>query len=175
MTTLTPMSITLTLVGPVSALGASTPTLASAAHAAPPIAGRSDGGSIAAQEGQPLGATGQPAGAQPQGMGGMGMLLPLILMMFVFMIVMQVFAGRKEKKRRAEMLGGLSRHDRVQTIGGMIGTVAEIRDDEIVLKVDESTNTKIRVVRSAVQSVLKKSASSAASSDTLAPAETVNS
>ncbi|TVQ59226.1 MAG: preprotein translocase subunit YajC [Phycisphaerales bacterium] len=175
MTTQTSPIITLALVGPNSnATGHA--TLASAAQAAPPIAGRSDGGAgTVQQEGQPLGAPGQQQAAQPQGMGGMGMFLPLILMMFVFMIVMQIFAGRKEKKRRAEMLGGLTRHDRVQTIGGVIGTVAEIRDDEIVLKVDEATNTKLRIARSAVQSVLKKSSSSASTSDTLAPAETVNS
>lgn len=139
----------------------STFTLGAATHAAPPIAGRSNGAPVQAQEGQPLGAQGQ--GAQPSPLGGMGFLY-LILLMFVFMIGMQIFAGRKEKRRRAELLSSLARHDRVQTIGGVIGTIAEVRDDEIVLKVDESTNTKIRVVRSAVQAVLKKSGSSSSAS-----------
>lgn len=136
-------------------------TLGAATHAAPPIAGRSNGEAVQPQEGQPLGATGQ--GAQPSPFGGMGFIY-LLLLMFVFMIGMQVFAGRKEKRRRAELLSSLGRHDRVQTIGGVIGTIAEVRDDEIVLKVDESTNTKIRVVRSAVQAVLKKGGSNGSSS-----------
>ena len=84
-------------------------------------------------------------------------MLLLVGVVFLVMILMQVFAGRKEKKRREEMLGGLRRGDRVQTIGGMLGSVAEVRDDEVVLKVDESTNTKVRVVRSAIQNVLKRS------------------
>ena len=45
----------------------------------------------------------------------------------------------------------------MQTVGGIIGTVAEVKGDEVVVKIDESTNTKIRVVRSAIQQVLKKS------------------
>ena len=83
----------------------------------------------------------------------------MFLVLFAFlglMIVTQIFAGRKQKKQREQMLNSIQRHDRIQTVGGIIGSVAEVRDDEIVLKVDETTNTKIRVARSAVSAVLKK-------------------
>ena len=45
---------------------------------------------------------------------------------------------------------------RVLTIGGIYGTVVNAAQgsDENTLKVDESSNTKLRVSRSAVQSVL---------------------
>ncbi len=129
------------------------------AQAAPPVAGRSDGGTTTqpGSESAPLGGPAGGGGAQPpNAFGGMGFMY-VLLFFFLAMMLMSVFSGRKEKKRRAEMLGSLKRHDRVQTIGGLIGSVAEVRDDEVVLKVDESTNTKVRVVRSAVQSVLKRS------------------
>ncbi len=129
------------------------------AQGAPPVAGRADGGNATqGAESAPLGGTpGSGGGGAPQGpFGGMGFMYVLLLF-FLAMMLMSVFSGRKEKKRRAEMLTSLKRHDRVQTIGGLIGSVAEVRDDEVVLKIDESTNTKVRVVRSAVQAVLKKS------------------
>lgn len=130
------------------------------AASAPPVAGRTDGAGDAApattaapgQQGAP---GGTPPNTPPSPFGG-GFLY-MIVAIFAVMIVMQIFGGRKEKKRRAEMLASIKRHDKVQTIGGVIGTVAEVRDDEIVLKVDESTNTKMRFSRAAVQQVLKSS------------------
>lgn len=80
--------------------------------------------------------------------------------LMVFMFVMTAMSGRKEKRRRAELLASIQRHDRVQTVGGVIGIVVDVQDDEIVLKVDESTNTRIRFARSSVQQVLKKSSDS---------------
>lgn len=128
------------------------------AQAAPPVAGRADGGNATqGADSTPLGAPAGGGGGAPKSpFGGMGFMYVLLLF-FLMMMLMSVFSGRKEKKRRSEMLSGLKRHDRVQTIGGLIGSVAEVRDDEVVLKVDESTNTKVRVVRSAVQAVLKRS------------------
>ena len=119
--------------------------------AAPPIAGRSD----SATQTQP--STGAPAGGAPQGAPqGMGFMWIALLGIMLGMIVITSMSGRKERKRRAEMLSTLRRHDRVQTVGGIIGSVAEVRDDEVVLKVDEATNTKLRIARSSIQSVLKK-------------------
>jgi preprotein translocase subunit YajC len=52
------------------------------------------------------------------------------------------------------MVSAIKKHDRVQTIGGVIGSVVEIKPDYVVLKVDESSNTRITFARSAVQQVL---------------------
>ena len=48
------------------------------------------------------------------------------------------------------MVQSLQKNDRIRTIGGIIGTVVDIKDDEITLKVDESTNTKIKIASSAI-------------------------
>lgn len=129
--------------------------LAQTAEAAPPVAGRPAG------EAAPLmqpGTTGQPGQAPAPSPFGGGSIFLFMFAFLALMIFMQIFAGRKQKKQREQMLNSIARHDRVQTVGGIIGTVAEIRDDEVVLKVDEATNTKLRVARSAISSVLKKSA-----------------
>lgn len=101
------------------------------------------------------GANGEGA-AQP-GAGGdmMQFIFLMMLGLLVFMIVMSVTQGRKQKRQRAELLGSLKKQDRVQTIGGVIGTVAELHDDEVVLRVDDSSNTRIRFSKTAVQQVLK--------------------
>jgi len=48
------------------------------------------------------------------------------------------------------MVQSLKKNDKVRTIGGIIGTVVDIKEDEITLKVDESNNTKIKVASSAI-------------------------
>jgi preprotein translocase subunit YajC len=40
----------------------------------------------------------------------------------------------------------------------VLGTVVEVRDDEVVLRVDDATGTKIAFAKSAVQGVLRKRA-----------------
>jgi len=54
------------------------------------------------------------------------------------------------------MVQSLAKNDRIQTIGGIIGTVVDVREDEITLKIDESNNTKIKILRSAIGKNLSK-------------------
>ncbi|MDG2021871.1 MAG: preprotein translocase subunit YajC [Phycisphaerales bacterium] len=81
----------------------------------------------------------------------MFMFLPLILVMILF----SVFGQRKERKKREALLSSVKKHDRVRTIGGVIGAVVEIKPDTILLKVDESSNTRMTFSRDAVQQVLE--------------------
>jgi preprotein translocase subunit YajC len=72
-------------------------------------------------------------------------------MLFVF--TSSARANRQRDKQQKDMLANLKRGDRVQTIGGIIGSVVEARDNEVIVKVDESNNTKIRVLREAIKTV----------------------
>lgn len=132
----------------------------SSSLATAPVIGVPSGGSgtTATTTSAPTSGGGIPPQQQQSPFNGSFMIL--MLGVFVFMILMTTMSGRKEKKRRAQMLSDLGRYDRVQTAGGIIGTVVELHDDEVTLKVDESTNTKIRFSRSAVQAVLKKGSES---------------
>jgi preprotein translocase subunit YajC len=128
---------------------------------APPIAGTNSQGAAPAttgESGTPVGPGGSPQQQAPASPFG-GQFIFLLLALMLFMIMMSVFSGRKEKRRRSDMLSTLSRHDRVLMAGGMIGTIVELKDDEVVLKVDESNNTRIHFSKTAVQSVLKSSGS----------------
>lgn len=104
----------------------------------------------------PGGAEGGVPGAAPAA-GGDSALLFMFLPVILLMILFSVFGQRKEKKKREAMLGGIKKHDRVRTIGGVIGAVVEIKPDTIVLKVDESSNTRMTFTRDAVQQVMESS------------------
>ncbi|MFC1671828.1 preprotein translocase subunit YajC [Planctomycetota bacterium] len=94
--------------------------------------------------------------AQGAGAGGgswtntMMLMIPLFVIMYVIMIRPQKI---KDKERKA-MLSKLTKNDRVVTIGGIHGTIANVKDKEIVLKVDESNNLKLRFARSAIARIL---------------------
>jgi preprotein translocase subunit YajC len=81
-------------------------------------------------------------------------LVPLILVLIVFWWVMSRGRG-KERRRYEQMLSALKKNDRVQTIGGVIGTVVDVRDNVVVLKVDETSNAKIHFNRTAIKEVLR--------------------
>lgn len=97
----------------------------------------------------------QPSGAPPsQPSNPLTTFLPLILMIGVFWWIM-MRGGRKQRKQTEDMLKSMKRNDRVQTIGGIIGTIVDVREQEVVLKVDETSNVKIRFNRSAIKEVLQ--------------------
>jgi preprotein translocase subunit YajC len=79
--------------------------------------------------------------------------LPFIAIAIIFYFLLWR-PQRREQSARSEMLKTLKKNDRVVTIGGMIGTVANISADgkEVTLKVDE--NTRIRMIRSSIERVL---------------------
>lgn len=112
-------------------------------------------------------ATGAPGTAPQQApQGGFPFLLLPIALLLVFMVFQGVMTSRREKKARAAMMSAMKKHDKVVTIGGIIGTVAEINDNDIVLRVDENSNARMRFTKAAIQQVLTpandKSASSVA-------------
>jgi preprotein translocase subunit YajC len=87
----------------------------------------------------------------------LGPMLPIILVMVLF-IWMTSRSRKRQEQQKKDMLGAMKRGDRVQTIGGILGNVVEVRDDRILLKVDESNNTKVWFARSAIHRVLGEEA-----------------
>ena len=116
----------------------------------PPLAGMETGIPVTSTSGGTAG-EGEAVAADGGGSLLMFMFLPLILVMILF----SVFGQRKERKKREALLSSVKKHDRVRTIGGVIGAVVEIKPDTILLKVDESSNTRMTFARDAVQQVLE--------------------
>ena len=82
-------------------------------------------------------------------------ILPFLAigLLFYFMLIRP---QRKEQSKRQDMLSNVKKNDRVITIGGIYGVVMNVyrEADEITLKVDETTNTKIRVTLSSIARVV---------------------
>ncbi len=102
--------------------------------------------------------TTQPATTQPrpgwvQLIQSLGPMAPIILIMIAF-VWMTSRSRKRQERQKKDMLGAMKRGDRIQTIGGILGNIVEVRDDRILLKVDESNNTKVWFARSAIHRVL---------------------
>ena len=85
-------------------------------------------------------------------------MIPAVVMIMWFLIVSP---QKKQEERLRKMLGSLEKNDKVMTVGGLIGTVHAIdkEQNEIVLKVDDANNTKIRFHLTAVSTVFPKEGS----------------
>ncbi|MBU4273052.1 MAG: preprotein translocase subunit YajC [Planctomycetes bacterium] len=96
----------------------------------------------------------QEAEAAPAG-NLLNMLLPFIAIFVLFYFIL-IRPQRREQTRRQAMLGAVKKNDRVLTAGGVYGVVANVnRDaDEVTVKVDEATNTKLQLTLSSIARVL---------------------
>lgn len=94
--------------------------------------------------------------ANPNNGPGMGsnILMAVIMGSMVFVILSQISRSRKEKQEREATQAGLKKNTRVMTIGGIYGTVVSVKEHDVVLKVDESSNTKMTFRKTAIQQII---------------------
>ena len=101
------------------------------------------------------------------GLGGLGLMLPIILVVGM-MMVMTTLSGRKDKKKRKLLMDSLGKGDKVLTVGGQIGYVDRVMDNEVVLKIDENSNAKGRFTKAAIQQVLESANKGGSDAETAA-------
>lgn len=87
--------------------------------------------------------------------GGIPPFLFLIIAMFAIMYFLTIRPNQKREKERQEMLGGLSKGDRVITSGGVFGTIIGLNEKSVVLRVSEEPAVKMEFIRSAISRVEK--------------------
>lgn len=95
---------------------------------------------------------GPPAGAAAPASPFGGSMMFIMLGMLGLMVLMSFWTNRKEQKKRQALMSSMGKGDRVQTLGGLIGTIQEVYEGEVVLKLEEG---RVRVARSSIQTVLK--------------------
>ena len=76
--------------------------------------------------------------------------LPLVAIIAIFYLLI-LRPQRTKQQETQKMLSALKKGDRVITIGGIHGVIQTIRDNSVIVKVDE--NTKLEFSRSAIASV----------------------
>lgn len=84
-------------------------------------------------------------GAQPGNSWSMWIMLILI---FVVMWLFMIRPQRKQQKELQKFRDGLQKGDKIVTIGGIYGTVAEVKDKTLLIEVDN--NVKIKVDKNSV-------------------------
>jgi preprotein translocase subunit YajC len=102
--------------------------------------------------GAPEGGAGGAAGG-----GGSSQLITMLVTFGLIIVVFYFLVIRPQNKKQKDakkMLASIRKGDRVVTIGGMHGFVESVKDDAVVLKVDD--NVKIKFSKSAVSTVLER-------------------
>jgi preprotein translocase subunit YajC len=103
-------------------------------------------------EGQPAEGDTAPA---PKGGGGLfggnNMFFIIIGVFLVVMIMMSSSSKKKQQRQRQEMLASLKKGDKVVSIGGIVGSVVEVREDEVTVKTDETNNIRMKFARWAIR------------------------
>ena len=89
-----------------------------------------------------------------QNLGGLGNLgsLALPILFFVVLYFLMIAPNQRKQKKWQQMLAQLKTGDRVTTNGGLRGTVLNVKDDLIVLRI-QPDGVKLEFVKSAIAAV----------------------
>jgi preprotein translocase subunit YajC len=87
-------------------------------------------------------------------MGSLGNLggLALPLLFFVALYFLMIAPQQRKQKKWQEMLGQLKSGDQVTTNGGIRGTILNVKDETVVLRV-QPDGVKLEFVKSAIASL----------------------
>lgn len=91
----------------------------------------------------------QVPGGGPGSRGFLDMIVILGLMMAIFYFIL-IRPQQKKQRQHQEMLKALKTGDQILTMGGIYGTIVEIDEHKVKIKIAE--NVKIDVARGSVQS-----------------------
>lgn len=97
--------------------------------------------------------------ANPAGASAGGSLMSLLFTVVAMIAIFYFFLIRPQKKQENEtkkMLEALKKGDKIVTIGGIHGTISSVKENSVVVKVDD--NTKIEFTRTAISKVVNENA-----------------
>lgn len=78
---------------------------------------------------------------------------PLVLLMVIFYFFIIRPQNKKHKDQKA-MIDSLTEGARIQTNGGLIGTVIKVKDDELTLEI--ANDVRVKLNRAYVHSIVTK-------------------
>jgi preprotein translocase subunit YajC len=90
--------------------------------------------------------------------GSLADMLPMLLMLGAVMLVMYFITIRPQRKREKELKSQVDKMvvgDKVVTIGGIVGTIANIRDEEVTITTSVA-NTMVTFRKTAISTVTKR-------------------
>ena len=90
---------------------------------------------------------------QTDSMSNMYTFLPMLFVIAIFYVMVLRPQQRREKERRS-LIESAKKGQRVVFCGGLIGVIANVKEDRFIVKLDE--NTRVEVLKGAVTQVLEK-------------------
>ena len=81
---------------------------------------------------------------QPQAANPILNLVPLLLIFAVFYFML-IRPQRQKDKEHKMMLGNLSKNDEVVTLSGIHGTIVNVKDKTITLRIDENVKIELNI------------------------------
>jgi preprotein translocase subunit YajC len=83
-------------------------------------------------------------------------MLPGLIAIMVFFYFLILRPQKNKEQALRDMVGNLKEKDRVVTIGGIHGVVTNVlrERNEVTIRIDEATGTKVRVDSSAISRVI---------------------
>ncbi len=79
--------------------------------------------------------------------------LPLMVIMFAVMYFLIIRPQKQKEKKRQEMIANVRKQDRIVTAGGVHGVVVSVKENEVIVRIDDTKDVKIKVDKSAITSV----------------------
>ena len=79
----------------------------------------------------------------------------ILIVLFIVMYFIMIRPQRKKDKELKEQMSHLAVGDKVVTIGGLVGFVANIKDNDITISTS-AANTLVTFTKSAIQAVYKR-------------------
>ncbi|MBC8550075.1 MAG: preprotein translocase subunit YajC [Candidatus Brocadiales bacterium] len=79
--------------------------------------------------------------------------LPLMVIMFAVMYFLIIRPQKQKEKKRQEMITNVRKQDRIISAGGVHGVVVSVKESEVIVRVDDSKDVKIKIDKSALTSV----------------------
>ena len=78
----------------------------------------------------------------PDAMGGMGSTMLMLIMMIAVFYFMLIRPENKRKKEAEQMRSAVKKGDKITTIGGIVGTVVDVKENNIVI---ETSADQVRI------------------------------
>ncbi|MBN1254830.1 MAG: preprotein translocase subunit YajC [Deltaproteobacteria bacterium] len=89
---------------------------------------------------------------QEGGQGGLGFLVPFIIIIAVFYFLL-IMPQQKRQKEHRQLLANLKKGDRVLTTGGLVGTIVSLTDAMVTVEIADKV--KVKVGRSYIAGLMK--------------------
>lgn len=90
--------------------------------------------------------------ASKSGSNMMSLIVPFALM-FAILYFLIIRPQRTKEKKRLEMISNVRKSDHVIFCGGIHGVITSVKEKEVIVRVDDTKDIKLKIDKSAVTTV----------------------